>query len=361
MTVQQLPEEFSLTSTISDIILTNVGSINFSITFEGEVILSEIYDPDVSGSIRIRDLGKIMERYLYGTINPGRKEFNYGRFNFLVDGVQIGSSLVLLCYAYTALPGSSFHELQYPLHLIYGSKVTIPTVKEFISFCMHTQDSLSAKVLYIQDNQIKESASVVLTTAGVASVHTFEVSLAAIAAHFPEIVPTSIVGYELGVGDIKTLYKVDWSSYVDTKVFRYLNVFSCPMTLITRGQISRKRVQTFETSKIEGKEQRYAIKRGDLFNVSIGRKFSRTDEALFAEMMISKQVQVFYRGAYRDVVITEEDSDEVQRRGTFSESSFSFRFSDESLNTMLFDPTWILENGTWNDWGEWLDEGLWND
>lgn len=361
MTVLQKPAAYSLTSTMADIIITGDESLNFVVSFEGEDILDEDYDPDATRMITIRDLGKIMERYLSGSIITGKKPSNYGVFKFKVDGVEIGETLALLCRALTGLEGSAFHELQYPLHLLHGAKTTIPTSRELISFCMHVQDNLTASVQHLSEGVILQSESKVLATATEASVYTFEVTISQIIALFPEIIPANILAYEVGVGDIKSLFNIDWSPYVDTKVFRYLNSFSCPTTLVTRGEISRKRGFSAESSKINGLEQRHAIRRSDLFTVSVGRKFSRADEALFAEMVISEQVQIYYRGAFRDIIPTEENSDEIQRRGAFSESSFSFRFADEKINTMLFDPTWILEDGTWNDWGNWMDEGYWND
>lgn len=360
MNVVQLPAEYSLTSTILDIILGNAESLNFVISYDGEDILNENYDPSATGEIQIRDLGRIMERYLSGDLLTGRKLSNYGLFYFKVDGVEIGHTLALLCKAYTVLAGSVFHELQYPMHLLYGSKITIPTAKEYISFCLHEGDGLTARAVYLENGVINQTDLLPLDTVDTSDVYTFELSLDRIVQLFPAVPPISIIGYEVGVGEIKTLYKIDWAPYVDTKVFKHLNSFAVPFTLITRGEISRKRMQTFETSKVNGLEKRYAIKRADTFKVSVGRKFSREEESLFAEMISSEMVQIFYRGEFRDIIITEEDSDELQRRGSFSDTSFTFRFSDERLNTMLFDPTWILEDGTWNDWGNWLDDGLWN-
>lgn len=360
MTVIQQPDTYSLTSSVKDLIISSETSIIFEVKKGGVSILRETYDPDTNDRIYIRDLGKLFECYLSGSMSTGAQAV-YGEFVLYVDSTSIGSFTALLCKAFTSLPATSFFPDGWPLHLQYGSKVTTPTTKEYLTFYLENGGTIKVKVKYYSGNQILETATEILFTSTTIAFQTIEITLQAVVALFPSIEPHSIISYMVGVADIYSQFLVDWTSYPDTKTFRYLNVFGCPATLVTRGQVVRKRALNFESTRIAGIEKRYAIKRDDSFEVVIGRKYSRTDDALIAEMTASDCIEVFFKGAFREIVIISEDSEEIQTKGMLGSSKFAFRFSDERFNQALYDPFWILEDGTWKDDGVWLDEEHWLD
>jgi len=367
MTITQQPDAYSLTSTIKDIILSSDSDITFEALADGTTsILEEIYSPDSDGKIYIRDLGKLIENYLSGSMASGLQSSISCNFVFLInrdeDDEQTITTSVLLCKAYTTQDTSAFFTGHNPLHLQYGTKVTIPTAREYLTFYMVANAAVKVKVIYLDVKSFKESD--LLTYDSVqeaAGFYTFEITLAKVVALFPDIDPENIVSYLVGVGDIYSQFSVDWNTYQDTKMFRYLNSFGCPVTLITKGEIIRKRELSYESSKIHRIEKRYDIRRTDTFEVSTGRKFSRVDEALLAEMAVSDICQVYYKGAFCEIIVTQENSEEKQRKGAISAGKFTFRFADERFNIILYDPFWILENGTWKDTGVWFDDGEWLD
>lgn len=361
MTIQQQPGAYCLTSMVPDFIISDVDTLQFSIKHAGDVILEEYYVSDNSGKIRISDLGKIMERYLYGEMKTGRLGSVIGIFEFYLNQVLSCTTKAILCRAQSDRSASEFSSLVNPMHLQFGNKISLPNCREYISFYMNSQDNLFGKIIYLESGQLKESELTNIASVSDAGVYCFEVSLSMMSATFLGVNPTDIVAYQVGVGGVMTQFSIDWNQYIDTKVFRYLNSFGCPSLFVSSGEITRKRSISFESSKILGLEKRYSVKRSDSFKVQIGRKYSRTDELLIAEMVTSEIVQVYFRGAFRDIIITEDDSEEIQRRGNFSSSSFSFRFANEKTNLMLQDQIWILNNGTWNDWGNWIDLEPWND
>lgn len=360
MTVIQKPDAYSLTSNVKDLIIASETSIIFEVKKGGVSILRETYDPDADDRIYIRDLGKLFECYLSGSMSTGPQAV-YGEFTLYVDSTSIGSFTALLCKAFALLPATSFFPGGWPLHLQYGSKVSTPTTKEYLTFYLENGSTVKVKVKYISGNQLLETSTVNIYTSPTIAFQTIEITLQAVSALFPAVDPHNIVSYMVGVTDIYSQFLVDWTSYPDSKTFRYLNVFNCPATLITRGQVTRKRSLNFETTKIAGIEKRYDIKRNDSFIIEFGRKYSRVDEALIAEMTASNLVEVFFQGAFREVLIFEEESEELQTKGMLKSSQFSFRFADERLNQIMYDPFWILEDGTWKDDGVWLDAEPWLD
>lgn len=352
---------YCLTSMTPDFIFGTDVPITFSVKKEGVTLLSEKYDPDSDDKVYIRDLGRVFESYLSGVLSDGSQASISGAFRLYVDTLLIETTTALLCRAYTEQPASVFFADHKPLHLQFGKKVTLPLAKEYLTFYLATEDMVQVSVQYLHDGAVSESELVTFYEAANTGFRTLEITLRAVADLFPAIDAKAILSYKIGAGEIFTQFNVDWNVYSDMKVFRYLNSFAVPASVCTRGEVSRKRSQTFETSKVGRIEKRFGIERTDTFKVSVGRKFSRTEELLLAELTQSELVEVYFRGSFREIVITEEDSDEAQRIGQFGDSSFSFRFADNRINNMVQDPIWVLENGNWNDWGSWFDDGTWND
>lgn len=352
---------YCLTSTTPDFVFGTDDPITFEIKQGAEVLLSETYDPDAEGIVFVRDLGSVFESYLSGSMSPGAQESLSGTFDLYVDGVLIESTTALLCRAFTAQAASVFFLDQKPLHLQFGQKVTLPLATEYLTFYLTALDQVRVSVKYLQNGAIMESNLVTLYEAGSTGFWTMGITLRTVGDLFADIDTKTILSYKVGAGEIFTQFNVDWNFYTDTKVFRYLNSFGVPASFCTRGEIARKRSHTFQSSRVFGIEKKFAVERTDTFKVDVGRKFSRVDDLLIAEMTQADLVQVYFRGSWFEIVITEEDSSEAQRPGAMSESGFTFRFADRKHNAMLEDPAWILENGNWRDWGSWFDDGLWND
>jgi len=361
MIIIQQPGAYCLTSTVKDFIISSVTNINFRVLIGTDVLLSETYAPDSTGKIYIKNLGRFFESYLLGQMKIGVQGLNAKTFLFKVDDVAAGSTVAILCRAFTGLDGSNFCLTQLPLNLQYLTKITIPSATEFLTYYLKVTDKVKVKILYKSAANIIESALVDYFVPTVENYQTLEISLHKIALLFPAIDASTIVSYLIGFNDLFIHFKIEWDSYLDTKRFIYLNSFSVPETLITRGEVYRKGVLSADSSMINNVEKRYNIKRADTFDVSSGKKFSTMDNTLLREMMQSELIKVYYCGEYREVYLIEENSTENLRRNSFSASGFTFRFADNRLNLMMRDPLWSLAAGTWNDAGDWLDDGQWND
>jgi hypothetical protein len=361
MTIIQQPDAYSLTSTIKDFIVESEEDITFEITLSGQSILKEVYTPDSDGKIYIRGLGKFFENYLTGHFDTPTQPDIVKTFAFNIDADSAGSSTVLLCKAITNQPAEAFFQALF-LNLQYRKKITLPESKEFITLYPAGENKkISTRILYWQNDSLVES-SVETTISPLDVFCTINISFAEIAKLFPDIDRSSIVAYFIGFGEIAVQYAVDWERYLDIKTFIYLNSFGVPDSLACRGEIYRKGISTFNSSKINDIEHKFDVKRADTFEVSSGKIYSRSEYLLFREMFTSEEVKVFFAGQYRKIIITDENMNVSLRPGALSPVKFTFRLADPLQNSLLPDNfVWILEDGTWIDNNLFLDNGQWND
>jgi hypothetical protein len=361
MTIIQQPDAYSLTSTIKDFIIDSTEDITFEALLSGQSILLETYSPDASGRIQVRDLGKFLENYLSGYFDVSVQSEISRVFTFKINTTQINVT-VLRCKSFFAKSVDRFFLSRF-LNLQYLKKITVPGTKEQVTALLNpTNSTIKVKVIYKQNGLPTDSAIVTLATHNDSKFYTVDVSFNTICKLFGAIERKAIISYIIYFADITIQYLVDWETYLDAKSFVYLNAFGVPESLVCRGETYRKGVSSFGSAKIHGIEHKYDVKRADTFEVSSGKIYSQTDYLFFREMFSSEEVKVFFAGEYRKIIITEENMNVNSRSGSLDPVKFTFRFADPVENSILQDNfAWVLEDGTWNDKGLWLDTGHWND
>ena len=360
MTIIQRPDSYSLSSTIKDFILTSDASVTFKVMLGAETILEESYAPTAAGVIRIRDLGKLFEAYLTGDFIQGEQTGLCKTFDFFFNAVASGSVTVLPCKAYTSTEPNAFWGNKL-LTLQFSRKRTIALAKEFQTAYLTPESPLKAKIHYLIDGVLTESNFMDLLSVTDAGFYTADASFSKVALLFESVPMDAIVAYVVGIPGAYVEYLVDRETYLSINNFIFLNSFLVPESVICRGVVTRKGVVSFDTAKVHRIERKYNVQRSDTFEVSVGKIFNQDEYRLVREMLTSELVKVFFAGEYRAVIISEEDMTLIERPGSFSSAKFSFRFADPILNVMLADTSFVLDDGTWNDAGVWLDDGHMND
>ena len=361
MTIIQQPAAKSLTSEMKDFIVESDIDIHFEILLNNDVILDELYTPDISNRIHVKALGEFCENYLKGEFDTEVQSEVSKTFKFRINNVVAGNSLVLLCRAKSNQSSEAWFTDRF-LNIQYRKKITVPNAKEFVTaFLNNVKNKVYAQLTY-QDNGLKRSVRKVVYT-GNGKFYTVDVSFSKVASLFPEIPERAIIDYNISLheSDADIQFIVDWETYLSAKTFLYLNSFGVPESLVCRGEIFRKGIPSFTGAKIDGIEHKYNIRRDDTFEVSFGKIYAQNDYLLFREMIGSEDVKCFFDGKYRKIIITEENTNINQKAGAFSVGKFTFRFADTKDNVSLIDNQWILETGVWNDKGYWFDSGTWND
>lgn len=366
-TVIQEPDTYNLSSTLKDIILTTTDDVNIKLKIGSDVILEENYTPDADDKVYVRDLGRLLKNYLSGSgFSSATQSGIVVTFKLLVDDVDNGDYQVLYCDAISRIDPSNFFLGNVFLHNMKPVKWILPESTEYLSVFLTATNSRTVKVfLTVFDGENYSSTDrVTLASSLTDAIATIDVSFAVIKALFPAVDENTIVAYRIEVPEEIAVYMIDRDKYVLPLQFRFLNLFNVPDTLVTRGDVFRKGITTFDKARIGYVDRKYNVERIDEFSVNTGKIFSPHDYDRFAELFNSEDVEMFFAGEWKKVIITEDDSSVSLRPGSLNQKSFTFSFADARDNNILLGEAfihWILSGGTWIDNNVWIDSGHWND
>jgi hypothetical protein len=364
--VVQQPDNYSLLSGISDIIIDSTEDLTVEILVESDLILSENYNPDIDGRIYVIELDRLLDSYLHGD------DFDADTHSELLKLVTVKVNNTVLCTfnvlkftAETSISAFSFVSGSIFMHLLKQKKITTPTAKEYLTVSFtDTLHSVKVFVTYFDVSDYVNSAEVDLFATDETGIRTIDASFLTVAALFPLINADSIVAYRIKLESEISVFTVDRNAYLLPVEYRFKNSFDVPETVITRGNIFRKGVTTFDSSMIRRVEGKFNVVRDDTFEVSSGKVFSLNDYDRFREMFNSEDVEINFQGKWRKIVITEENMNVALRIGNLQPFTFTFKFADKRDHNSITGESfvrWILEHGKWEDDKMWLDPEHWID
>ncbi|MEA4976007.1 MAG: hypothetical protein VB046_09755 [Paludibacter sp.] len=374
--ITQAPGVYNLTSSLRDIVITSDEDLTIKIYFAyfyqtetpGDLlIIEEVYTPDNDGKIYIRDVGKLIRNYLYGSgFTAETHNLIFAQFKLEINGTDTDLYNILCCDAISRIEPVNFTLGNVFLHNMKPVKWIIPTSKEYKTVFLSATNSRKVEVfLTTFDGQnYTNTDKVTLTTSATDVIKTIDVSFDVIRAIFPAVDPDSIVAYRLVLPEEIAVYMIDREHYILPLQFRFLNVFNVPETIVTRGDVVRKGISTFEKSRISHVDRKFNVERSDEFAVNSGKIFSPHDYDRYAELFNSEDVEILFSGEWKKVIVTEDDSSVSLRAGSLNQKSFTFTFADPNDNNIILGESffrWILSGGTWIDNNMWIDAGQWND
>lgn len=364
--VTQQPDAYSLTSMLKDLILTTTDPTDIDVKINGTSVITEAYTPDADNKIYVRDLGKLIAGYLAGS---GFASATHAGIvcSVAITATQgattttVGTYGIMLCNAYTEVAALNFFDGNVFMHIMKQKKWVTTNSKEYLTGYLDAYHKIQ---VFVTTSDFENSATKDFYTTTDDAIKTVDVSFPLVAALFPEIDPDTIIAYRMVLPAEIAVYMVDRAQYAFTLQFRYANSFDVPDTIITRGVVTRKGNTTFESSKIGGIYKKFDVKRADTFTVQSGKIFSFNEYDRYREMFNSEDVEVLFHGKWRQIIISDESSEIVQRVSSLDQISFSFYFSDDKDNNIITGESfmrWILEAGQWEDGNMWLDPAHWID
>lgn len=366
-TVTQAPAAYNLTSMLRDIIITANEDLTIKIIIGFDVILQENYTPDNEGKIYIRDLGVLLKNYVSGSGFDSLTQNNILlAFKLNINGADTAVYQILYCNAVSRISPENFFLGKVFLHNMKRVKWVTTYTTEYKTVYLTETNSRKVEVfLTVFDGQnYNNTDKVTLATSVSNTIKTINVSFNVIKALFPAINPDTIVAYRLALPDEISVYMIDREHYILPLQFRFLNVFNVPETIVTRGDVLRKGISTFEKSRISHVDRKFNVERSDEFAVNSGKIFSPHDYDRYAELFNSEDVEILFSGEWKKVIVTEDDSSVSLRAGSLNQKSFTFTFADPRDNNIILGESfirWILSGGTWIDNNMWIDAGQWND
>jgi hypothetical protein len=366
-TVIQVPDTYNISSCLKDIILTSSDDVNIKIKIGTDVILEEIYTPDSESKVYVRQIGRLLKNYLSGSGFESNTQIDIVLiFKLLVNDEDNGNFQVLYCDAVTRIDPVNFFNGNVFLHNMKPVKWILPKSKEYKTVFFTSVNDRKVKVFVtVFDGQNYINTDIrVLYTSNIDTIGTIDVSFDLIKPVFTDVDPDTIVAYRLVLPEEIAVYMIDRDHYILPLQFRYRNVFNVPETIVTRGDVVRKGVSTFEKSRVSHVDRKFNVERSDEFSVNSGKIFSSNDYDRYAELFNSEDVEILYAGEWKKIIVKENDSPISLRSGSLNQKSFTFTFADPEDNNILLGESflkWILSGGTWIDDYMWIDKGRWND
>lgn len=324
MIVLQRPGEVEFALTMPDYIIDTDVSINFSVQYKGQTILSEDYVPDANFQVRIRKLGKFCLNALWGKWADGNsftQDTVSGVFGFLINGSKDTETFVVFSRIQTNTRA---------LLSLINEKITRPWAPEWVSFLMKEGDEL---ILAYTEDMIQWNTRTLYTHSGSLAVITLDVEFRYISSLIGD---TTFLQYEIRhSGGEKMSFLIDRTSYLDSISFRFKNSFDVPETVMTVGILTLKGGDESETGTLFGVKRKFAVKPGDEYTANSGVIFQQSDYRLWRDFLNALEVEIQIGENWFPIVITKQNYEREFRRNRLKAVEFNFQMADPDQNGLI--------------------------
>lgn len=314
VTVNPCPTKF-VGDMIDMIISTDETSLNFELLYAGECILSENYIP-AQGTVRIGGLNRVIDGVLRGLmLIEGGQDYYSGYFNFYIGGTLAFSRQLYLSHCQNIRDVSGIKFI-----LSHANKdICYPGKLHPITFIGDGTNRYTATLYDANGNVLDEISpgydSVPFTqNCNPSSLFPLSVNQGA------KIVYTCST-------DTFTSY-IDHTSYPDAMLFRFLNMYDLPETLLAKKVTTVKPAYTDEIANINGVKTRFGIETNDEYTADSGALMFADQYLQWHDLMMSRQVEVFYEDEWFPIVVTKTNYQQFLRKGSLDNVQFSFRMAN---------------------------------
>ena len=317
VTIDPCPTKF-VGDMVDMILTTDEASLDFQLKRGNEVVLEENYVQS-QGSVRISGLDKVIGSLLKGELKNDGSQYGYSdTFTF-----KIGETTALtktMCQSHRA----NVEDWNGAKHILSPGTMDIcyPGKAHPLTFIPQSNKLFTAK-LYSASGALLET----VTEADPGVVYTRNCQPDAL---FP-------VNYADGVRIVYTSGSetfqsfIDKRSYPDGLLFRYLNMYDVPESLLAKKAMSVKPNFTDEVALINGQQQRFAVEPDDEYTANSGAIIGQAQYTQWRELITSRQVEVLWGSHWVPVTITRSNFERVYRSSTVDGVTFSFKMANKKI------------------------------
>ena len=322
MTLIQKPSAREVAMNMTDFIIDTDSTINFSVKYGEQTILSEDYVPDANWQVRTHKLGKFLAQALWG-LWPTSSVFDQthlkGTFDFYIDDVLQCSSDVLFSCRY--IKGVSN-----PVFLTNGNiKITRPGVAEWLT--------VNAAGVTVRAFALDESGSLKSASLGsISNVTTFDVSIDRVATLLGF---TPIDEYTINAGPAEFCYVVDHNHYAEVFQFRYRNVYDAPEVLSCVGDVKLKGAEKASTGYLYGVERKFDVRANDEYTANSGVVFLGSEYKYWHDFLNTREAEICIDGEWYPIIVSKQNYEREFRKDRLKAVEFSFRFADPDQNGLI--------------------------
>lgn len=322
MTILQQPSANEVAMNMTDFIIDTDSTINFSVKYGGQTILSEDYVPDANWQVRTHKLGKFLAQALWGlwpTSNLFDQTHLKGSFGFYINDVLQCSSDVLFSCRY--LKG-----VTNPVFLTNGNiKITRPGVTEWLT--------VNAAGVNVTVSGVDEYGGLLTVPMGtVSDVTTFNVSVDRVTT----LLGFAPVGeYIIKAGTAEFCYVVDHNHYAEVFQFRYRNVYDAPEVLSCVGDVKLKGAEKASTGYLYGVERKFDVRANDEYTANSGVIFLGSEYKYWHDFLNTREAEIYIDGEWYPIIVSKQNYEREFRKDRLKAVEFSFRFADPDQNGLI--------------------------
>lgn len=322
MTLLQQPSTHEVAMNMTDFIIDTDSTINFSVKYGSQTILSEDYVPDANWQVRTHKLGKFLAQALWGlwpTSNLFDQTHLKGSFGFYINDVLQCSSDVLFSCRY--LKG-----VTNPVFLTNGNiKITRPGVTEWLT--------VNAAGVNVTVSGVDEYGGLLTVPMGTASdVTTFNVSVDRVTT----LLGFAPVGeYIIKAGTAEFCYVVDHNHYAEVFQFRYRNVYDAPETVNCVGDVKLKGAEKASTGYLYGVERKFDVRANDEYTANSGVIFLGSEYKYWHDFLNTREAEIYIDGEWYPIIVSKQNYEREFRKDRLKAVEFSFRFADPDQNGLI--------------------------
>ncbi|MBQ8265206.1 MAG: hypothetical protein IJY95_01215 [Bacteroides sp.] len=322
MTILQQPSAHEVAMNMTDFIIDTDSTINFSVKYGSQTILSEDYVPDANWQVRTHKLGKFLAQALWGlwpTSNLFDQTHLKGSFGFYINDVLQCSSDVLFSCRY--LKG-----VTNPVFLTNGNiKITRPGVTEWLT--------VNAAGVNVTVSGVDEYGGLLTVPMGtVSDVTTFNVSVDRVTTLLGF---TPVGEYIIKVGTAEFCYVVDHNHYAEVFQFRYRNVYDAPEVLSCVGDVKLKGAEKASTGYLYGVERKFDVRANDEYTANSGVIFLGSEYKYWHDFLNTREAEIYIDGEWYPIIVSKQNYEREFRKDRLKAVEFSFRFADPDQNGLI--------------------------
>lgn len=300
------------------IVSTDSQKVDFALAFEGANVIEEQYVA-ANGTVRIGGLRKVIDGILYGQmIVSGGQDYMGGDFTFIIDEETAFTKRLYISKAVNMEDPTGQKRI-----LSHGTRdVCYPGMSHPMTFISYGNTRFKA-TLYDASGNVLET------------VQPTAINVPWTEECRPDTLFTTASGgakvvYQIGT-ETFTSY-IDHSSYPDGLLFRYLNIYDAPETLLAKKALGVKPGYTGETGIVNGIEQRFAIEGDDEYEADSGALAMREQYMQWRDLLVSRKVEVLWNGQWLPVIVSKANYQQTFRKATFDHVTFSFKLADKNVS-----------------------------
>lgn len=336
MNVVRFPLE-EVSSDYGDIILDSVtGDIEAVISINGTEVLHEIYTPDISGMVYIRDVGSLAVMYKIDqeiSLDNGMDGSSVNLDISLQEGSETFASSVKIyqCDAATGdtLAVSTLKRM--PLTRV-TNKVTGIGRSEFVSF--YGDGEIKADVVFYSNGK-DDIKTVIVGNSAIddGKYYRYDVSPSIIAT-LCSIIESDLISYVVYKTENESIsFKVAKHPFLNQSTFVFRNIFGAQETFTCVGDHTSERKWTRNYATINHRQKLISRDMAKTITVNTGYIDEETT-GILEDLLNSQNICYLEEGVLRDVSIIEESFKVTSRKDELISVEFKYRYS--SNNQMQF-------------------------